>query len=125
MGKYRGYVVAKRGPKGRTAMRSTGRTYASKKAAINDMRKDNAKWMEMNYGPKFGDSKNFEYGAVQTGKFQKGPEGNKKLLAWHDANSKGRSELLGKKDFMKRTLQDQLKKTNNFAKRNLYPPGSY
>ena len=125
MPKYRGYVVAKRGPKGRQAMRSTGRTYSTKKAAINDMRKDNSKWMEMNYGSGFGNPKNFEYGAVQSGKFPKGPEGNKKLLAWHDANKTGRNELLGRSGFMKGQLQDQLSKTNAFARKNMYPPGSY
>ena len=37
-------------------------------------------------------------------------------------NSKDKRE---KRGFIEGTLQDQLKKTNNFAKRNLYPPGSY
>ena len=69
--KYRGYVVAKKGPKGRQAMRSTGRTYSTRKAAIDDMKGDNERWMAMNYGPEFGANKNYEYGAVESGKFPK------------------------------------------------------
>lgn len=88
--KYRGYVVAKKGPKGRQAMRSTGRTYSTRKAAIDDMKSDNERWMAMNYGPEFGAKKNFEYGAVESGKFPKGPGGNKELLKWHDKKSGGK-----------------------------------
>jgi len=85
--KWRGYVVAKKGPKGRTAMRSTGDTHETSSKAKNKMKSQNNKWMEMNYGQKFGNPDNFEYGAVPAGKFPKGPEGNKKLLEWHDAKS--------------------------------------
>jgi hypothetical protein len=68
MGKYRGYVVAKKGPKGRTAMRDSGsKTFKTK-----------------------------DKGKTDTGGF-------------------------GGLD----TLQNELGKANAFAKKNLYPPGSY
>tara|TARA_B100000029_G_C17326587_1_gene870146 strand:- start:90 stop:398 length:309 start_codon:yes stop_codon:yes gene_type:complete len=82
--KWRGYVVAKRGPKGRQAMRATGKTHDTRATAKKKMQSQNERWMKMNYGPKFGDPDNFEYGAVPAGKFAKGPEGNKELLKWHD-----------------------------------------
>tara|TARA_B100000029_G_scaffold134258_1_gene128513 strand:- start:1322 stop:1702 length:381 start_codon:yes stop_codon:yes gene_type:complete len=124
MPKYRGYVVANRGPKGRTAMRDSGKAHSTKAGAIADMKRDNSRWMKKNYSDEWARKANFQYGAVPDGKFADGSEGNKKLLKWHDANQEGRKELLGKKGFMRGQLQDQLNKTNKFAKRNLYPPGS-
>ena len=125
MPKYRGYVVANKGPKGRTAMRDSGKTHSTKAGAISDMKKDNSRWMKKNYSDEWARKANFKYGAVPDGKFADGSEGNKKLLKWHDANKDGRKDLLGKKGYMRGQLQDQLGKTNEFARKNLYPPGSY
>ena len=125
MPKYRGYVVANKGPKGRTAMRDSGKTFKTRAEAIKNMKSDNQKWMSKNYSSEYVKSSGFEYGAVPDGKFADGSEGNKKLLKWHDANKDGRKELLGKKGYMRGQLQDQLGKTNEFARKNLYPPGSY
>ena len=43
MPKYRGYVVANRGPKGRTAMRDSGKAHSTKAGAIADMKRDNSR----------------------------------------------------------------------------------
>lgn len=125
MGKWRGYVVSSKGPKGRQAMRDSGKTFKTKAEAIKNMKSDNKKWMTKNYSSQYVKDSGFEYGAVQDGKFKDGMEGNKKLLKWHDANTKGRQELLGKRGFMQGELQEQLRKANAFAKKNLYPPGTY
>ena len=99
MVKYRGFVVANKGPGGRRAMRDSGKkTYPTKKGAIRDMRGDNDRWMKKNYSSDFVKKSNFEYGAVPDGMFPDGIEGNKKLLAWHDAqntkkNTTGRNGL--------------------------------
>lgn len=48
MVRYRGYVVAKKGPYGKkVAMRDSGKkTFTTKRAAIKDMRADNNRWMK-------------------------------------------------------------------------------
>ena len=84
MPKYRGYVVAKKGPLGRVAMRDSGKAHATRVGAIKDMRADNKRWMQKNYNEQWVKQANFEYGAVEDGKFKDGSEGNKKLLTWHD-----------------------------------------
>lgn len=90
MVRYRGFVVANKGPGGRRAMRDSGKkTYPTKKGAIRDMRGDNDRWMKKNYSSDFVKKSNFEYGAVPDGMFPDGMEGNKALLAWHDAQKKG------------------------------------
>ena len=86
MARYRGYVVANKGGHGRVAMRDSGKkTFATKRAAIKDMRADNTKWMKKNYNPAWVKKAGFEYGAVIDGLFKDGSEGNKNLLKWHDS----------------------------------------
>ena len=98
-------------------MRDSGKTHSTKAGAIADMKRDNSRWMKKNYSDEWARKANFQYGAVPDGKFADGSEGNKKLLKWHDASQEGRKELLGKKGFMRGQLQDQLSKTNQFAKK--------
>ena len=93
MPKYRGYVVANKHG-GRVAMRDSGKTHATKKAAIANMKDDNKKWMEKNYNPAWAKKAGFEYGAVEDGKFADGSGGNKKLLDWHDQNNKGKKKTI-------------------------------
>ena len=68
MVRYRGYVVAKKGPYGkRVAMRDSGKkTFTTKKAG-------------------------FEYGAVADGLFRDGGEGNKNLLKWYESKKPKKS----------------------------------
>lgn len=121
MGKYRGYVVANKGPKGRTAMRDSGsKTFKTKVEAIKNIKSDNARWMKKNYSSEYVQKSGFEYGAVPDGKFKDGAVGNKNLLKWHDKGKKTDTGGFGGLD----TLQNELGKANAFAKKNLYPPGS-
>lgn len=83
MTNYRGYVVANKHG-GRVAMRDSGKTHSTEKKAIDNMKSDNARWMEKNYNPEWVKRAGFEYGAVEDGKFKDGYEGNKNLLKWHD-----------------------------------------
>ena len=87
MVRYRGYVVAKKGPYGKkVAMRDSGKkTFATKKAAIKDMRTDNNRWMKKNYSTGWVKKAGFEYGAVVDGMFMDGSDGNKNLLKWHES----------------------------------------
>lgn len=87
MVRYRGYVVAKKGPYGKkVAMRDSGKkTFATKKAAIKDMRTDNNRWMKKNYSTEWVKKAGFEYGAVVDGMFMDGSDGNKNLLKWHES----------------------------------------
>ena len=84
---WRGYVIANKGRMGRVAMRDSGKTFATKAAAIKNMKGDNNKWMKKNYSPEWVEKANFEYGAVPDGKFKDGSQGNKSLLKWHDATA--------------------------------------
>ena len=122
MGKYRGYVVANKGPKGRTAMRDSGsKTFKTRAEAIKNMKSDNQKWMSKNYSSEYVKSSGFEYAAVPDGKFKDGSVGNENLLKWHDSNKNNNtSKTPGSTGYM----QEQLSKANMFAKKNLYPPGS-
>ena len=105
MGKYRGYVVANKGGHGRVAMRDSGKTFLSEEKAINNMKSDNARWMEKNYNPEWVKRAGFEYGAVEDGKFKDGSEGNKKLLKWHDNKKKKPDGPDGTEVFLNYQLQ--------------------
>ncbi len=123
MPKYRGYVVANKGPKGRTAMRDSGKTHSTKAGAISDMKKDNSRWMKKNYSDEWARKANFQYGAVPDGKFKDGSAGNENLLKWHDSNKKNNNTNTNSKPGSTGYMQEQLKKADLFAKKNLYPPG--
>ena len=121
MGKWRGYVVSSKGPKGRTAMRDSGsKTFKTRAEAIKNMKSDNKRWMSKNYSSEYVKSSGFEYGAVPDGKFKDGSVGNENLLKWHDSNKNNMSKTItpGSTEYM----QEQLNKANVFAKKNLYPP---
>lgn len=96
MTRYRGYVVANKGAHGRVAMRDSGKTHTTKKAAIVNMKSDNKKWMEKNYNPAWVKRAGFEYGAVEDGRFKDGSKGNENLLRWHDEDKKKKQSVFDK-----------------------------
>ena len=56
---WRGYVIANKGRMGRVAMRDSGKTFATKAAAIKNMKGDNIKWMKKIYSPEGGEKSIF------------------------------------------------------------------
>ena len=90
---WRPYVVAN--IYGQERVMRYKKTYATREAAINAIKKGNKEWMELNYDKKYIQSANFRYGAVEVGKtgykYAKGAKGNAELLK--DINDELRNDM--------------------------------
>jgi hypothetical protein len=97
---WRPYVVAN--IYGKERVMRYKKTYATKEAAINAIKKGNKEWMELNYDKNYVKQANFRYGAVEVGKsgykYLKGAKGNEQLL--QDINNELRNDIKQTSRFM-------------------------